>query len=177
VFLLSVLRSAVLIAVLRRAENTEPFTATTPAGRFIVYDNGRPALFASQLAYADRVAEGDRKVVGCPRCSRVVRVRRRMIDQHVIPDDVPGRDPDCSGSFQLIEFDLTQEQCDQRRAEHAHQREVHGLNLRRGTHVQPRPKPALAPPIAHLRRDRTPRRAQIEGWSSPESDTWTWNNR
>jgi len=39
---------------------------------------------------------------------------------------------------------------------------------RRGTRTHRKPAPVAPAPVAHLGRDRTPRRAQIAGWAAAE---------
>jgi hypothetical protein len=132
-----------------------------------MYDNGRPAILASTLPYAAHAPEGQPKVVACPDCGTFRLVKRHLITQHPAADELA----DCPGSYQLITFDVTAEQdaalCARRQA--AQLADAPKVALRRSARTQLKPTAPLPRPVAHLGRDRTPRRAQIAGWSQFEA--------
>ena len=129
-------------------------------GRHVLYSNGKPAIKASKLSYVIVTAKGA-KFVRCPepQCSRLVRVRRNLIEQHEAGEGVHGI-TDCPRAFQPIDFDITPEQIAE-----LSMGALADAATRRGTRSHLKPRPPVQTALAHMNRDRTPHPEQVAGWS------------
>ena len=133
-----------------------------------MYDNGQPPILMSQQPYPVHFEPGERKSIVCPRCGTMRFVKQNLIVRH----DAPDRITDCPGSFQRVVFDVTAQQERVLRAVRAAELAAgqRDAATRRGPRSQLKPRAPIPQPIAHMRRDRTPTRAQIAGWSQAEAE-------
>ena len=101
---------------------------------------------------------GEVRTVVCPTCQAWTRVRKGLMWPH--NND---RGATCCESRRVVRFDLDAQQ----EAAGRFALELAGQDAaqRRGARAHVKPMPETAAPVAHLNRDRTPRRSQIAGWA------------
>jgi hypothetical protein len=135
-----------------------------------VFDNGKPPLLMSEQPHPVHFEPGDRKSVVCPTCRTMRFVKQNLIVRHDALDGLA----DCPDSFRRVVFDVSAQQAQVLSAVRAA-----GLAAarrqaatRRGTRTQLKPAAPIPAALAHIKRDRTPTRAQIGGWSRAETDSW-----
>lgn len=135
-----------------------------------VYDNGKPPILMSQQLHPVHFEPGDRKSIVCPTCATVRFVKQNLVVRHDAPDGLA----DCPGSFQIVIFDVSAQQEQALRAVRAASGPAAAREAatRRGPRTQLKPRAPVPPAVAHLKRDRTPARAQIAGWTQAEADCW-----
>lgn len=122
-----------------------------------------PPILVSALKLGTYSLAGEPRSIVCPGCQTWRRVRKGVIFPH---DDANGAT--CAASRRRCWFDLDPQQ--EAAARFALELAGREAAERRGTRVQLKAKPTIPAPVAHLNRDRAPRRAQIAGWTTVDVD-------
>jgi len=120
-----------------------------------------PPILVSTLPPGTYSLTGEVRTVVCPTCKAWTRVRKGLIWPH--NND---RDATCGESRRPVWFDLDAQQEAVRRLALELAGNDAAQRRRARTHVKP--KPSVTAPVAYMNRDRTPRRAQVAGWTEAE---------
>jgi predicted RNA-binding Zn-ribbon protein involved in translation (DUF1610 family) len=120
----------------------------------------RPALLASKIAACDlEIRPGEKASIVCPDCGTWRLISERRIFPHSAEN---GRR--CNGSGRRVFLDVPLASIETRQSS-----ELAEAAGRRSTRVQLKPAAPVAPAVAYLNRDRTPRHTQTAGWPDPRT--------
>jgi hypothetical protein len=126
-----------------------------------VHKDDRSPILVSTLAPGTYSLAAERRSIVCPDCQTWRRVRKGAIFPH---NDERGAT--CESSRRAVWFDLDAQQ--EAVGRFTLELAGHDAAQRRRTRTHVKPKPEIPVPVAYLGRDRTPRRAQIAGWTEAE---------